>query len=91
MIPEFAQFHHLSKPGHAALKNFGRPFEQLESQLAKSHTGSGLGLAIAKSLTDLHGGCVRIRSTQGVGTIVLVRLPLERAVVLEQAEPQAAA
>jgi len=62
----------------AALKNLGRPFEQVESQLTKSHKGSGLGLAIAKSLTDLHGGCVRIRSTQGVGTIVLVRLPLER-------------
>src|ERR1700746_3428314 len=62
-----------------ALKNLGRPFEQVESQLTKSHKGSGLGLAIAKSLIDLHGGSVRIRSTQGVGTIVLVRLPLERA------------
>jgi len=62
----------------AALKNLGRPFEQVESQLTKSHKGSGLGLAIAKSLTDLHGGSVRIRSTQGVGTIVLVRLPVER-------------
>jgi two-component system cell cycle sensor histidine kinase PleC len=74
-----------------ALKNLGRPFEQVESQLTKSHKGSGLGLAIAKSLTDLHGGCVRIRSTQGVGTIVLVRLPLERAAALEQAEREAAA
>jgi two-component system cell cycle sensor histidine kinase PleC len=71
----------------AALKNLGRPFEQVESQLTKSHKGSGLGLAIAKSLTDLHGGCVRIRSTQGVGTIVLVRLPLERpAAVAEPGE-----
>jgi signal transduction histidine kinase len=77
----------------AALKNLGRPFEQVESQLTKSQKGSGLGLAIAKSLTDLHGGCVRIRSTQGVGTIVLVRLPLERtaAAVAEQAECEAAA
>src|SRR5262249_11399281 len=62
-----------------ALKNLGRPFEQVESQLTKSHKGSGLGLAIAKSLVDLHGGSVRIRSTQGVGTIVLVRLPVERS------------
>src|SRR6202011_2209598 len=60
-----------------ALKNLGRPFEQVESQLTKSHKGSGLGLAIAKSLIDLHGGSVRIRSTQGVGTIVLVRLPVQ--------------
>jgi len=70
----------------AALKNLGRPFEQVESQLTKSHKGSGLGLAIAKSLTDLHGGSVRIRSTQGVGTIVLVRLPVERGAA-EQTEP----
>ncbi|HEV3185956.1 MAG TPA: HAMP domain-containing sensor histidine kinase, partial [Xanthobacteraceae bacterium] len=62
-----------------ALKNLGRPFEQVESQLTKKHKGSGLGLAIAKSLTDLHGGTMRIRSTQGVGTIVLVRLPAERS------------
>jgi two-component system cell cycle sensor histidine kinase PleC len=61
-------------PRHA-LRNLGRPFEQVESQLTKSHKGSGLGLAIAKSLTELHGGTMRIRSTVGVGTIVLVRFP----------------
>ncbi len=55
----------------------GRPFEQVESQLTKSHQGSGLGLAIAKSLVELHGGRMRIRSTLGSGTMVLVRLPLE--------------
>jgi two-component system cell cycle sensor histidine kinase PleC len=69
-----------------ALKNLGRPFEQVESQLTKSHKGSGLGLAIAKSLVDLHGGSVRIRSTQGVGTIVLVRLPVERAAAAAENE-----
>jgi two-component system, cell cycle sensor histidine kinase PleC len=58
-----------------ALKKLGRPFEQVESQLVKSHQGSGLGLAIAKSLTELHGGAMRIRSTLGEGTLVVVRLP----------------
>jgi two-component system, cell cycle sensor histidine kinase PleC len=58
-----------------ALKNLGRPFEQVESQFTKSHQGSGLGLAIAKSLVELHGGAMRIRSTLGVGTIVGLRLP----------------
>ena len=61
----------------AALAKLGRPFEQVESQLTKSHQGSGLGLAIAKSLTELHGGSLRIRSTPGQGTIVLLRLPVE--------------
>ena len=60
-----------------ALGKLGRPFEQVESQLTKSHQGSGLGLAIARSLTELHGGTMRIRSTPGRGTIVLVRLPVD--------------
>ena len=60
-----------------ALTRLGRPFEQVESQLTKSHQGSGLGLAIAKSLVELHGGTMRIRSTPGKGTMVVVRLPLE--------------
>src|SRR6185312_10957190 len=60
-----------------ALQRLGRPFEQVESQLTKTHHGSGLGLAIAKSLIELHGGVMRIRSTLGAGTTVVVRLPLE--------------
>jgi two-component system, cell cycle sensor histidine kinase PleC len=59
-----------------ALRKLGRPFEQVESQLTKSHQGSGLGLAIAKSLIELHGGCMRIRSAPGAGTLVVVRLPV---------------
>jgi two-component system cell cycle sensor histidine kinase PleC len=59
-----------------ALRKLGRPFEQVESQLTKRHQGSGLGLAIAKSLVELHGGVMRIRSKLGQGTMVMVRLPL---------------
>jgi two-component system cell cycle sensor histidine kinase PleC len=68
-----------------ALAKLGRPFEQVESQLTKSHQGSGLGLAIAKSLTELHGGTMRIRSQLGRGTIVLLRLPTEG--MTDEAEP----
>ena len=60
-----------------ALHKLGRPFEQVESQLTKRHQGSGLGLAIAKSLVEMHGGAMRIRSVLGSGTAVVVRLPLE--------------
>jgi two-component system cell cycle sensor histidine kinase PleC len=59
-----------------ALHKLGRPFEQVESQLTKRHQGSGLGLAIAKSLAEMHGGAMRIRSALGKGTTVVVRLPL---------------
>jgi two-component system cell cycle sensor histidine kinase PleC len=61
-----------------ALTKLGRPFEQVESQLTKTQHGSGLGLAIAKSLAKLHGGAMRMRSRLGVGTLVVVRLPLHR-------------
>jgi two-component system, cell cycle sensor histidine kinase PleC len=60
-----------------ALRKLGRPFEQVESQLTKRHQGSGLGLAIAKSLAEMHGGAMRIRSKLGQGTMVVVRLPAE--------------
>ena len=69
-----------------ALAKLGRPFEQVESQLTKSHQGSGLGLAIAKSLAELHGGSMRIRSTLGKGTIVVVRLPVNPQCLLPKEE-----
>jgi two-component system cell cycle sensor histidine kinase PleC len=59
-----------------ALRKLGRPFEQVENQFTKSHRGSGLGLAITSSLVLLHGGAMRIRSREGHGTVVSVRLPL---------------
>jgi two-component system, cell cycle sensor histidine kinase PleC len=62
-----------------ALARLGRPFEQVESHVTKTHQGSGLGLAIAKSLTELHGGTMRIRSAPGRGTFVLLRMPIGRA------------
>jgi two-component system cell cycle sensor histidine kinase PleC len=70
----------------AALKKLGQPFEQVESQFTKTHKGSGLGLAIAKSLTELHGGSMRIRSIENVGTTVIIRLPIAvRVMVVQEA------
>ncbi|MEW6121393.1 MAG: ATP-binding protein [Pseudomonadota bacterium] len=73
-------------PRHALAK-IGRPFEQVESQFTKTYKGSGLGLAIAKSLTELHGGAMRIRSTEGEGTSVVIRLPLDAGVTANTPEP----
>ena len=74
-----------------ALARLGRPFEQVESQLTKSHQGSGLGLAIAKSLTELHHGAMRIRSTPEIGTMVLLRLPISRTAAHKEDLAEAAA
>ncbi|GAA2851290.1 two-component system cell cycle sensor histidine kinase PleC [Aminobacter aminovorans] len=61
-----------------ALGKLGRPFEQVQNQFSKNHAGSGLGLAISRSLAELHGGALKIRSTEGVGTIVSVRIPVKK-------------
>ena len=74
-----------------ALARLGRPFEQVESQLTKSHQGSGLGLAIAKSLTQLHHGTMRIHSTPGQGTMVMLRLPIDRTSIQRTEIAEAAA
>ena len=74
-----------------ALARLGRAFEQVESQLTKSHQGSGLGLAIAKSLTELHHGTMRIRSTLGRGTMVALRLPIDRTAAAPKEELSEAA
>jgi two-component system, cell cycle sensor histidine kinase PleC len=66
------------------LARLGRPFTQVETQMTRSHTGSGLGLAITRSMVELHGGSLRIRSEVSVGTIVLVRLP---GVTPDRSEP----
>ncbi len=65
----------------AALAKIGQPFEQVQSQYAKSKGGSGLGLAISRSLTRLHGGSMRIFSVEGKGTVVSVRIPAADDVV----------
>jgi two-component system cell cycle sensor histidine kinase PleC len=69
-----------------ALHKLGRPFEQVESQLTKKYQGSGLGLAIAKSLAELHGGDMHIRSTLGKGTVVVVRLPLQAKIAARSSD-----
>ena len=59
-----------------ALQRIGKPFEQIDSPLENGLKGSGLGLAIARSLIELHGGSLRIKSTIGRGTLVRVKLPV---------------
>lgn len=57
------------------ISKLGRPFEQVSNQFTKSHSGTGLGLAISRSLLELHGGHLTIRSQLNLGTRVTCRLP----------------
>ncbi len=67
----------------SAISKIGQPFEQVQNQLTKSHAGSGLGLAISRSLAELHGGALKIRSREGIGTIVSVRIPMSELQISE--------
>ena len=42
---------------------------------SQSEPGTGLGLVIIKSLVELHGGAMNVKSTLGIGTTVEVKLP----------------
>ena len=64
------------------------PFDQLDISATRRHGGSGLGLAICRSLAELMGGQIAVRSTSGQGSLFSVRLRLERAAPLAlQTEP----
>jgi len=47
--------------------------------------GTGLGLSISFGIVRRHDGEIKVRSTEGVGTCVTVRLPLQGAAVLAEA------
>jgi len=59
------------------LARLAKPFEQIESQHSKTQQGTGLGLALTKSLVELHGGMLEIKSKPGAGTTVSFTLPVK--------------
>jgi CheY-like chemotaxis protein len=62
-------------------------FSQADNPFAGRVSGLGLGLAIVKSLTELHGGSVRVKSGgEGKGSTFIVSLPISVVHTLDRAE-----
>ncbi|MEI8393313.1 MAG: ATP-binding protein [Rhodospirillaceae bacterium] len=56
------------------------PFTQGDGALDRRYEGIGIGLPIVQRYAELHGGRVELDSEPGHGTIVRVRLPIERLI-----------
>ncbi|MFQ3251210.1 MAG: PAS domain S-box-containing protein [Glaciecola sp.] len=52
-------------------------FEQADKSITRKFGGSGLGMAISKSLIDLMGGTIEVKSELNHGTTFEIFLPLE--------------
>ncbi len=58
--------------------NLGRIFDRfvkIEVPGARTFEGSGIGLALVKELVSMHGGSIKVRSTEGVGSEFIVAIP----------------
>ena len=51
-------------------------FRQGDSSSKRRRSGTGLGLALVKTLVELHGGHISVRSELGQGTQFTIYLPL---------------
>jgi two-component system, OmpR family, sensor kinase len=60
----------------AELDQLGSRFYRASNAVGLGITGTGLGLRIVQAIVENHRGSVDLRSTQGMGTTVRVRLPV---------------
>jgi two-component system cell cycle sensor histidine kinase PleC len=61
------------------------PFGQVDGSRSRWRDGTGLGLPIARSLIELHGGQLRIKSEKGHGTEVGILLPSPTTINIREA------
>ena len=61
----------------AEIARIGAPYAQGEAGQLSAERGSGLGLSLVRSLTELHGGKMNLKSSKDDGTRGKIILPLQ--------------
>ena len=64
-------------PKRAQERIFER-FARTDASRSRRLGGSGLGLSIVAAIARAHGGSCSVRSTEGLGSVFELRLPLAR-------------
>jgi two-component system, OmpR family, phosphate regulon sensor histidine kinase PhoR len=59
-------------------------FIQVDKSIKRTHEGSGIGLALVKSLVEMHGGKVSVKSKLGEGSEFIITLPVIKLTEVEE-------
>jgi len=51
-------------------------FHRVENSAGRTHEGTGIGLSLVHELVHLHGGEISVSSTEGEGSVFIVKIPL---------------
>ncbi|MBQ3379755.1 MAG: response regulator [Clostridia bacterium] len=72
------------------VKNIFKPFERERTSTVSKTQGTGLGMAITKSFVDKMGGVIDVKTKQGEGTMITMRLmfPLAAAPENDATKPE---
>lgn len=59
------------------LENIFENFVQVDNSLTRDAEGSGIGLCLVKSLVEMQGGKIEVKSELGVGSEFIIKLPVK--------------
>lgn len=66
------------------IKNVVDAFYMVDKSRSREQGGAGLGLTICSSIVALHGGTIAFESTEGIGTKVIIVLPLGKGEMADE-------
>lgn len=61
------------------LEKIFEPYVQTDEEISRKTGGTGLGLTICKTITEMLGGSIEVKSEAGKGSEFIVRIPYEAA------------